>query len=84
MKVDPVVRPVRFWAHARENLCSRDATEQEVVEAIRTASWARAELGFHLRTRLEGQVDTTNQVRRLVLYHPALILTGGCNHPVQI
>ncbi|HEX9871710.1 MAG TPA: hypothetical protein VGC99_24540 [Candidatus Tectomicrobia bacterium] len=40
-----MVKSIRLSAHARENMGSRGATEQEVVEAIRTASWARAELG---------------------------------------
>jgi hypothetical protein len=51
---DPVVKPIRFSAHARETMRSRGATEQEVVEAIRTVPWERAELG-----RLECHKDFT-------------------------
>jgi hypothetical protein len=42
---DPVVKSIRFSVHARENVRSRGATEQEVVETIRTVPWGRAELG---------------------------------------
>jgi hypothetical protein len=35
VNVDPVVKPIRLSAHAHENMCSRGATEREVVEAIR-------------------------------------------------
>jgi hypothetical protein len=45
VNVDPVVKPIRFSAHARGNVRSRGATEQEVVEAIRTVPWLCAELG---------------------------------------
>ena len=50
MNVDPVVKPARLSAHACENMGSRGATEQEVVEAIRAAPWRRTEVG-----RLEGR-----------------------------
>ena len=52
MNVDPLVKPIRLSAHARENMRSRGTIEREVVEAIRTAPWARAELG-----RLECRKD---------------------------
>jgi hypothetical protein len=70
MNVDPVAKPIRLSAHARENMLARGATEQEIVEAIQTVPWARAELG-----RLESRKDfayernwndrfyTTKQVR---------------------
>jgi hypothetical protein len=46
VNVDPLMKPIRLSAHARENMCSRGATEPEIVEAIRTVPWARAELGW--------------------------------------
>lgn len=70
MNVDPVVRPIRLSAHARENMRSRGATKQEVVEAIRTTPWARAELGrlecrkdFAYGQYWNGRFYTTKQVR---------------------
>ena len=38
-------KPIRFSGHAREQLYYRGATEEEVLEAIRTASWEPAEIG---------------------------------------
>lgn len=46
------MKPIRFSGHARENMRFRGATEQEVVETIRTAPWVPAELG-----RLECRKD---------------------------
>jgi hypothetical protein len=46
------MKPIRLSGHARENMHYRGATEQEVVEAIRTASWGPAE-----RRRLECRKD---------------------------
>ena len=39
------VKAIRLSQHARDRLVPRGATEQEVIEAIRTAAWQRAELG---------------------------------------
>ena len=39
------VKPIRLSGHARENMRYRGATEEEVVEAIRTAPWGPAERG---------------------------------------
>lgn len=38
-------KPIRLSGHARGQLGFRGATEAEVVEAIRTEPWQRAELG---------------------------------------
>ncbi len=46
------MKPIRLSAHARERMEHRGATEQEVLEAIRTAGWGPAE-----RARLECQKD---------------------------
>lgn len=46
------MKPIRLSKHARENMRYRGATQQEVIETIRTASWAPAERG-----RLECRKD---------------------------
>lgn len=46
------MKPVRLSGHARENMRYRGATEQEIVEAIRTATWSPAQRG-----RLECRKD---------------------------
>ncbi len=38
-------KPIRLSGHARKQLGFRGATEQEVIEAIRTERWGPAELG---------------------------------------
>jgi len=48
----PIMKPIHLSGHARENARYRGATEEEIKEAIRTASWTPAELG-----RLECQKD---------------------------
>ncbi|MBW2331743.1 MAG: hypothetical protein JRF30_12745 [Deltaproteobacteria bacterium] len=50
-------KPIRLSEHARQQLRFRGATEQEVIEAIRTETWETAELG-----RLKNYYDT-KQVR---------------------
>jgi hypothetical protein len=45
-------KPIRLSGHARGQLFFRGGTEQDVVEAIRTAPWQPAELG-----RLESRRD---------------------------
>lgn len=46
------MKPIRLSGHARENMRYRGASEQEVVEAIRTAPWRPTEWG-----RLECRKD---------------------------
>jgi len=65
-----MMKPIRLSMHARENIHFRGATEEEVLETIRTAPWTAAESG-----RLECRKDfahghdwndkfyTTKQVR---------------------
>jgi len=38
-------KPVRLSEHARQQLRSRGATAQEVIDSIRTEKWQPAELG---------------------------------------
>jgi hypothetical protein len=64
------MKPIRPSEHARENMHYRGATEQEVIEAIRTALWAPAELGrlecrkdFAYGQEWNGRFYATKQVR---------------------
>jgi hypothetical protein len=40
-----LVKPIRLSSHAREQLLFRGATEEEVIETVRTSQWQPAELG---------------------------------------
>ena len=40
-----VMKPIRLSGHAKEQLFYRGTTEEEVIEAIKTAPWQQAELG---------------------------------------
>jgi Domain of unknown function (DUF4258) len=84
VNVNPVVKPIRLSAHARENMRSRGTTEQEVVEAIRTNPWARAELGrrecrkdFTYRQYWNDRLYTTKQVRPIFVdeAHEIVVVT---------
>jgi hypothetical protein len=46
------IKPIRLSGHARQQLGFRGASEQEVIEAIRTTDWQPAEL-----SRLECRKD---------------------------
>lgn len=39
------MKPIKFSQHAKEQLVYRGATEQEVIETIKTSPWEPAELG---------------------------------------
>ncbi len=39
------MKPIRLSGHAKEQLFYRGATEEEVIEAIKTSPWQQAELG---------------------------------------
>ncbi|MEW6232887.1 MAG: DUF4258 domain-containing protein [Chloroflexota bacterium] len=64
------MKPIRLSGHARENMHYRGATEQEVVDAIRSAEWRLAE-GQRLECRKDfaygqdwnGRFYATKQVR---------------------
>ena len=45
-------KPIRLSGHARERLAQRGISKEEIIEAIRTATWSSTELG-----RLECQKD---------------------------
>ena len=64
------MKPIRFSMHARENMSYRGATEEEVAEAIRNASWNPVQQGrFECRKDFvygrdwNGKLYTMKQVR---------------------
>jgi len=65
-----MIKPIRLSGHARETMCYRGATEEEVVEAIQTAPWEPAEGGrlecrknFTYGRDWNGKFYATKQVR---------------------
>ncbi len=54
MKIDGIrkKKPIRLSGHARLQLPFRGATEEEIIQAIRSENWSPAELG-----RLECRKD---------------------------
>jgi len=43
--VKDVAKPILLSEHAKEQLCHRGATEEEITETILSAKWGPAELG---------------------------------------
>jgi len=75
------LKPIRFSGHARETTEYRGATEEEVIEAIRTAPWSRAERGqkecrkdFSYGREWNGKVYATKQVRPIFVEEAEEIL----------
>lgn len=75
------MKPIRFSGHAREQMHYRGATEQEVIEAIRTVSWMPAELGrlecrkdFAYGKEWNGKFYSTKQVRPIFVDEPEEIV----------
>ncbi len=65
-----VQKPIRLSGHARQQLMRRGATEEEVIQAIRSAPWQPAEhgrlecrLNFPYGKEWNGKVYSTKQVR---------------------
>ena len=63
-------KPIRLSEHAKQQLVYRGATEEEIVEAIRTAPWQPAELNrlecrkeFAYNQTWNTKYYTTKQVR---------------------
>jgi hypothetical protein len=63
-------KPIRFSHHARERLRDRGATEEEVVETIRTTPWTPAQAqrfechrNFPYGADWNGRLYATKQVR---------------------
>lgn len=75
------MKPIRLSGHARERMEARGATQDEVVEAVRTAPWESAE-GARLECRKNfahgrdwnGNVYSTKQVRPIFVDEPHEIL----------
>ncbi len=64
------MKPIRLSGHARQQLWYRGTSEFEVEEAIRSESWASAELGrlecrkdFPFGAEWNGKMYATKQVR---------------------
>ena len=63
-------KPVRLSGHARQQLARRGATEEEIIQAIRSAVWQPAVLGrlecrmdFPYEKEWNGRLYNTKQVR---------------------
>ncbi len=74
-------KPVRLTGHARQQLAFRGTSEQEIVEAIRTSTWQRAELGrldcrkdFVFNAEWNGRWYSTKQVRPIFVDMPEKIV----------
>lgn len=73
-ETDLLMKPIRLSGHALENLHYRGATEQEVFDAIRSASWGQA-FGGRLECRKDfpygqdwnGKFYLTKQVRPIFI-----------------
>jgi hypothetical protein len=70
-------KPVRLSGHARDQLRFRGATAAEVVDAIRTRPWGRAELGrmdcrkdLPFNAEWNGKRYSTRQVRAIFVEEP--------------
>ena len=70
-------KPIRLSEHAKQQLQFRGATEQEVVQAIRTETWGPAEVGrfecrknFTFNTEWNGKYYSTRQVRPIFVDEP--------------
>lgn len=75
------MKPIRFSGHARDQLRYRGVSEQEVIEAIRTAPWQPAELGrlecrkdFPFGREWNGRFYATKQVRPIFADEPGEIV----------
>ena len=63
-------KPIRFTAHALDQMRFRGTSEDEVIEAIRTSNWQQADMGrWECRMNMpfndvwNGKAYTTKQVR---------------------
>jgi hypothetical protein len=70
-------KPIRLSGHARQQLQFRGATEQEVVETIRSANWQPAESGrqecrgnFPFNAAWNGKHYAAKQVRPIFVEEP--------------
>jgi hypothetical protein len=70
-------KPIRLSQHARQQLVFRGATEEQVIDAIRTEAWGPAELGrfecrkdFHFAAEWNLKFYDTKQVRPIFVDDP--------------
>ena len=75
------MKPIRLSGHARERIDSRGATQEEVIETIRTAPRERAQGGrlechkdFSFGREWNGKVYGTKRVRPIFVEEPNEIL----------
>ena len=75
------LKPIRLSDHAREQLRRRGGTEQEVAEAIRSASWEPASWSrfecrrdFPYDGEWNGRLYETKQVRPIFVDEPTEIV----------
>ncbi len=75
------MKPIRLSSHASRYIIKRGFTIAEVEEAIRTSSWAPAELGrldcrkdFPYAKEWNGQVYATKQVRPVFVEEAAEVV----------
>ena len=76
-----MARPIRFSAHARNQLVRRGVSEEEVIEAIRTSPWQPAERGrlecrkdFVYEGEWNGVFYRTKQVRPIFVEEEAELI----------
>ncbi len=70
-------KAIRLSGHARQQLESRGASEQDVIESIRTSTWEPAELGrlecrknFVFNAEWNGKYYSTRQIRPIFVEEP--------------
>jgi hypothetical protein len=76
-------KSIRLSGHARGQIFFRGGTEQEVVEAIRTAPWQPAELG-RLESRKDFPVNAEWNRRRYVTKRVRHIFVNEPNEIVVV
>ncbi len=70
-------KPIHLSGHARQQLGFRGASEQDVIESIRTSTWEPAELGrlecrknFAFNAEWNGKYYSTRQIRPIFVEEP--------------
>ena len=70
-------KPIRLSGHAKQQLGFRCASEQDVVDTVRTSEWEKAGLerlecrkNFSFNGEWNGKFNATRQVRPIFLQEP--------------
>ena len=70
-------KPIRLSGHARQQLGFRGASEQDIIESIRTSTWEPAELkrlecrkNFAFNAEWNGKYYSTKQIRPIFVEEP--------------